>query len=310
MKVFGLSMGRKMGNGEILLKHALKACEDAGLEVSFARLHDYKIKPCTGCELCTKLRRNNEPAHCMYGWDEDDYMELYQQIHDCDGLIISAPAYHLMPPGIGTVMLNRNHCLDIYNRNKGKRTVCATIGVGGSDWTSLFMPILNFTANEMLGNKMNLVDQMKLHRTPAIGLVLCNQKAMDRATLLGQNVAAELMDSGSVKYRGDMEGICPVCHNDVVVVRNGRVACAICDYEGDPVIKDGKIDHIQWDGGVELTRWSARGIKHHDDEQFNTVKMGKNGYEFTDEQKAAMRDGRAQWSNYLTPVKPTLREEE
>ena len=49
MKVLGIAMGRRNGNSEILLKHALKACEEDGAEVSFFRLHDYHINPCTGC---------------------------------------------------------------------------------------------------------------------------------------------------------------------------------------------------------------------------------------------------------------------
>lgn len=305
MKVFGLAMGRVNGNSEILLKQALKACEDAGLEVSFARLHDYNIKPCIGCELCTKLMRNNEPLHCVFGWDQDDYMDLVEQIQAADALILAAPAYHLMPPGIGTVMLNRNHSVGMLRRTQNqRRTVCATIGVGGSDWTSLFMPILNFTATEMLGSKMHLVDQMRLHRTPAVGMVVCNQEAMDRAKLLGERVAAEVQKTGPVEYHGDQIGACPICHNDVLVLRNGRVACAICDYEGDPVIKDGKIDHIHWDGGIEITRWSDHGSEHHDAEQFTTVKFGKDGYIFTDEQKETIKEGRAKWSGYLQPVKP------
>lgn len=210
-----------------------------------------------------------------------------------------------MPPGIGMVMLNRNHSVGLQSRVcDDRRTVCATIGVGGSDWTSLFMPILNFTATEMLGSKMHLVDQMRLHRTPAVGMVVCNQEAMDRAKLLGERVAEEVKKTGPVEYHGEEKGVCPICHSDIVVIRNGRVACAICDYEGDPVIKDGKIDHIQWDGGIEITRWSPYGGQHHDDEQFTTVKFGKDGYIYTDEQKAAIQEGRKKWSGYLTPIKP------
>lgn len=318
MKVLGISMGRRMGNSEILLKQALKACEEEGLEVAFIRLHDYKINPCTGCELCTKLNRAqaadpehlNPQTHCMYPWDSDDYRQLIDLCEGSDGLIFAAPAYHLMPPGIGTVMLNRNHCAGLAGKYwpvpESEHRVCATIGVGGSDWTSLFLPILDFTATEMIGSKMRLVDHMKLHRTPAIGMVLCNQEALDRAKLLGKRVAASLME-GTTYFRGGAEddGYCPVCHNSIMVVRHGRFACAICDYEGDPVIVDSKIDHINWDGGIEITRWSPAGVQHHDDEQFNVVKFipGK-GYVFTEEQKTAMEEGRKVWGKYLDPVMP------
>ena len=309
MKVLGISMGRRNGNSEILLKHALKACEEEGLDVSFLRLHDYYIKPCSGCELCTKLNYSGQQIHCMYGENEDDYKCLTDQIKEADGIIFAAPAYHLMPPGIGTVMLNRCHsAIELYDQgldhSRGQRRVCATIGVGGSDWTSLFMPILNFVATEIMGSRINqLVDQMKLHRTPAVGMVLCNEEALARARLLGINVAEELKKTGTIQYHGK-EGICPICHNDIVVVRNGRLSCAICDYEGDPIIEDGKIKAIKWDGGIEVTRWSPYGREHHDAEQTNAVKFENGKYIFTEEQKQAMLDGRKKWGEYLDPVMP------
>ncbi|MBQ9815717.1 MAG: flavodoxin family protein [Lachnospiraceae bacterium] len=312
-KVLGIATGRRNGNSEILLKVALKACEEAGCEVSFLRLHDYNVKPCTGCELCTKLmvkKRLNGgegEVHCMYPWDADDFMDIVEQVVAADGIILAAPAYHLMPPGIETVLLNRIHCVGLGNGSKHgheERRVCASIGVGGSDWTSLFMPIMNFTGSELLGSQMHLVDQMKLHRTPAIGMVLCNQEAMDRAAQLGKNVAFELHKTeGPIEYHGE-EGVCPVCHNDLVVIRNGRCACAICDYEGDPVIEDGKIKGIKWDGGIEITRWSPHGVEHHDAEQLATVKLTKMGYEFTEEQQKMMDEGRKVWGAYLDPVMP------
>ena len=313
MKVLGIGAGRRNGNSEILLKNALKAIEEEGIEVSFLRLHDYYIKPCTGCELCTKLGRDPEvlagtkEVHCMYPWDQDDYKFLTDMIKEADGIIFAAPAYHLMPPGILTVMLNRCHSVGLHNSakfNTNERRVCASIGVGGSDWTSLFMPILNFTGSEMLGSQMHLVDQMKLHRTPAVGMVLCNEAALERARQLGKNVATELKKTeGPIEYHGD-EGVCPVCHNDLVVIRNGRCACAICDYEGDPIIEDGKIKGIKWDGGIEITRWSPHGKEHHDAEQLATVDLKPTGYVFSDEQKKMMEEGRKLWNNYLQPVMP------
>jgi len=316
MKVLGIGCGRRNGNSEILLKHALKACEEEGAEVKLVRLHDFYIKPCTGCELCTKLGRDPEiqaglkEKHCMYPWDADDYKQLTDLVKEADGLILAAPAYHLMPPGIETVFLNRCHCVGLSNGakfGKEERRVCASIGVGGSDWTSLFMPIVNFTGCEMLGSQMHLVDQMKVHRTPAVGMILCNKEALERATLLGHNVMTELKKTeGPIEYHG-VEGVCPVCHNDLVVIRNGRCACAICDHEGDPVIEDGKIKSIKWDGGIEITRWSPAGKIHHDKEQLATVQLVKTGYVFTDEQKKAMEEGRKVWGSYLDPVMPAKR---
>ena len=80
MKVLGISAGRELSNSEILLKTALKAVEEEGHEVSFLRLHDYYIKPCTGCEVCTFLGRSGKPIHCKYKWDEDDFYSLMKEV--------------------------------------------------------------------------------------------------------------------------------------------------------------------------------------------------------------------------------------
>ena len=49
MKLLGLGAGRKMGNSEILLKEALIAAEETGVQVELLRLHDLNIKHCIGC---------------------------------------------------------------------------------------------------------------------------------------------------------------------------------------------------------------------------------------------------------------------
>ena len=80
MKVLGISAGREVSNSEILLKAALKAVEEEGHEVAFARLHDFEIKSCTGCEVCTWLGRSGKPMRCKYNWDEDDFYSLMKQL--------------------------------------------------------------------------------------------------------------------------------------------------------------------------------------------------------------------------------------
>ena len=48
MKVLGISFGRKLGNTEVMVKQALKVCENAGHAIKFIRADDLNIKPCTG----------------------------------------------------------------------------------------------------------------------------------------------------------------------------------------------------------------------------------------------------------------------
>ena len=312
-KIIGISAGRPMGNSELLLKHALKAAEEEGHEVSLIRLHDYYIKPCTGCELCTKLGRSGEPVHCMYKWDEDDFYSLMTQINESQGLILAAPAYHLMPPGIVTVLMNRLHSFGYsgmfaqqHKDDPSWRKICATIAVGGSDWQGLQLTIMNFAATELICSQMNLVDQMSVTGVPAKSMVATRPECLERAALLGKHVAEEVDKEGPAKYRGDRPEVCPICHNELLLVRNGRVSCPVCDVHGDIELNgEGKIGAIKWDGGIEKSRFSQHGSTHHDDVMLKTVKIeAKKFYVFSDEQKETIQNMVKEWKDYLPPVKP------
>lgn len=319
MKVLGISAGRVAGNSEILLKTALKAVENEGHEVSFLRLHDYEIKPCIGCEMCTWLGRSGQPIHCKYKRDEDDFYSLMQEVDQCQGLILAAPAYHLLPPGLLGVLVNRLHGFGYSASQANKRAgdpklrrPVATIGVAGSDWNSLQVPVLNFYATELICSQMNLVDQLFITGTPALGNVAIKPDALERAALLGKRVASQLGDSGPVEYLGDRPEACPICHSDVLILKNGRLSCAICDVAGDPEIdENGKIRKIKWDGGIEVSRFSMFGGKKHDEAMGDAVKKNqKRGYVFTDEDKKIIKEMREKVNAYLTPIKPTRISEE
>lgn len=312
MKVLGISAGREVSNSEILLKAALKAVEEEGHEVAFARLHDFEIKSCTGCEVCTWLGRSGKPMRCKYNWDEDDFYSLMKEVDDADGLILSAPAYHLLPPGILGVLVNRLHGFGYSasqaNKRKGDpklRRPVATIAVAGSDWNSLQSPVLNFYGTELICSQMNLVDQLAVTGTPALGIVALKQEHIDRAALLGKRLASQLGDSGPVEYLGDKPEACPICHSDLLVLRDGRLKCAICDVAGDPVIgEDGTIEKVKWDGGIEVSRFSMFGGVAHDKAMGDSVKKAKMGYQFTEEDKQKIKEAREEWGAYLEPLKP------
>ncbi len=99
------------------------------------------------------------------------------------------------------------------------------------------------------------------------------QDYLDRATLLGKRIASQLGDTGPVAYLGDRPEACPICHSDLLLMREGRLVCAICDVSGDPIIGlDGKLKGIKWDGGIEKSRFSIFGGKKHDEAMLDTIK--------------------------------------
>lgn len=137
MKLLGISAGRKMGNSEILLKEALMAAEATGdIEVEIVRLHDLKIRFCTGCEACVKSSPEDPEGGCII---KDDMSFLKERLGQCDGLIISSPTFILRPPAIFFAMNERflgfghKFLMDVYKRKRAG----AIISVGGTDWVQM-----------------------------------------------------------------------------------------------------------------------------------------------------------------------------
>lgn len=320
MKVLGIAMGRRNGNSEILLKYALKAIEEEGHEVELIRLHDYKINNCIGCEACTKQRTGGaDEFKCAHSWESDDFYDFMMHVKECNALILAAPAYHLMPPGFAIAMLNRNLCMKVsswtntdINGDIVKKKICATIGVAGSDWANLMMPVLSFMAEKMTGSTMKLVDQMICEGIPSVSIVATHPDMLNRATQLGKNVAKELLVPGEeCHYYGEdkLLDVCPICHSNLInITSDGRVACSICDVKGDIVLDEyNRVKNIVWDGGIEISRWSAFGKKKHDEKQDVSLKedtAAKKGYVLSDEQKKQISEVLLKVKDYCPAILP------
>lgn len=85
MQILGISGSpRRGGNTEIIINEALHAANTEGAQITFIRLSDYQLTPCTACRTCFKTKQCTIP---------DDAEKLYQQILNADGLIIGSPSY-------------------------------------------------------------------------------------------------------------------------------------------------------------------------------------------------------------------------
>ena len=84
---------------------------------------------------------------------------------------------------------------------------------------------------------------------------------------MGQNIAAALnaeTEEERTKWRGDEEGVCPVCHLNMLNVSPDRksVECPVCGIKGEFEVKDGKLEvsfseeeqnrsRLRWAGKLE-----------------------------------------------------------
>lgn len=251
MKVLGLTCGRKLSNTEILVKEALMGAEEMGAEVEIVRLLDLDIKPCTGCNACViSLFEKGGAGDCVI--KDDDFKFIDDKILECDGIIVGSPIYEKTPQGLLKVLNDRmgpSHDLAFriiakkireekgITRGKGpdersfKPRVASLFAVGGSDWTTLALPMLQLFTLSM---NMTVVDQQLFNWTALPAAVVLKDEMLRRARRSGRHVAETLKKPiEAAEYIGP-QGVCPVCHASVVELdKTGEKAlCAVCGVKG------------------------------------------------------------------------------
>ena len=263
-KVLGISFGRKMGNTDVMIKTALMECEKAGAEIKFIRADDLNIQDCTGCIACVMSLLHGGNGNCVL---KDEMHIIDEALMECDGVIVGSPTYVLAPTGkFKTVCDRLGPSHDIAFRTEAKKNgikmgktpeqlpdersfkprVGALITVGGAmtkNWLSFAMPSMyEFTIS--MGT--NVVDKYEYFGAMAHEHVVGNQEVMDRMVVMGKNIA-DAVNSDTVeemnKWRGEDEGVCPVCHCDMLTVIHNKneVECPVCGISGDLTLVDGQI---------------------------------------------------------------------
>ncbi len=265
-KIIGLSCGRKDGNNEILLKEALMAAGEMGVESEIIRAMDLRVKPCKGCESCTMAMGLGKVPECVIKDDNVAWILDKVCVEDY-ALIVSVPTYHLRANGYFEIINERMlPVLMRYPDIVKKTRVGAIISAAGGrpEWT----PLTLVSTNIFVQHTRKLVDQFQFNcPTSRPGSVLTSEKYMQRARLLGQRVAQAMsMPIDQVKYMGeDKDFSCPVCHCDVVKVPDAlpEVYCPVCWVRGELYMDNGKMK-IKWNpDDVRNPRFSERELAHH-----------------------------------------------
>jgi len=295
----GLGCGQPRGSAEILLKAALRAAEESGADVELVRLEELRIP--SGPDA-------PEPDDAWWLWD---------RLVECDGLIVSTPiisrtvaarlkllADRLLGPNADAAIIEE---LAAVKRAGGepavpfrvdervlKPRVAGFIAVGGSltsQWKTLTLPILHTTTFSM---HTAVVDQVQFEGAGTPRSIVLDPAALDRAALLGRNVATQLGRSfDEAEYRGDEPGLCPLCHLDVIVLRGRDVECATCGARGE----------LDGEGGVRWTDLTCSVISM-DEKRAHFAEIRD-----TAQRHAALRDrieaGAAPYDEYDPSVRPS-----
>ncbi len=271
MKVLGICCGRKNGNTEIMMKEAFKGIEakcDAVCE--FVRLQDAEIRSCTGCETCmmTHLTKGDLGFRCIHKSGSDHFYFLEQKMREADAIIVSAPAYNLLPPGILIRFLNKLHASGDYRDLVQHREpkIGAAFSIGGTDWTNFTLDTCNMIAMELCGSYEAVVDKCHFDFVTAVGAVVLEPQILERMRTLGGNVA----DAFIAKERGEKPvyvgdpGLCPDCHgNKIELMPDGDYYCPQCLTKATLEMSDGKLKVTFTDADKAQNRWSPQGQELH-----------------------------------------------
>lgn len=258
MKALGLSFGRKMKNSEILVKQVLKRMEERGYETQFIRMLDLDIKDCSGCSACVGNLLGGGAGKCVL---KDDFPIVEEAILEADALVVCAPIYVWAPSGLFKTICDRmgpSHDLAFrvnavetakamgkepaVDPRAFKRRAAAYLTVGGArtkNWTSLGLAQMY----EIGSMGLDVVDAVNVYATMDYQHVIGDEKAMARMTAVGDHLADALETEGGLdKWYGD-EGVCPVCHMDLLTIlpEGNKVECPVCGIEGELNLIDGKI---------------------------------------------------------------------
>ncbi len=252
MKILGLvGSYRKLGNTEILVKEALLAAQHLGAEVDLMRLTDLRIQPCKGCMAC--LFKQEE---CRI---QDDWIKFRNKILESDAVILGAPTYLLGSAGIIKMITDRNIAF-LSGASQNKVKPGAVIGVSGvREWEPFSLPMLNVF---LLTCGLKVVDQVMFY-AQGPGEILLNQSAMQRARKVGVNLfKAANKPSSKIDYYGEL-GVCPICHQNLFQIKNGKLECALCQAKARVEIVDGNIKLVFDKNSLEGNRWSEQALSKH-----------------------------------------------
>ncbi|MDL2293002.1 flavodoxin family protein [Ruminococcaceae bacterium OttesenSCG-928-D13] len=266
-KVLGISFGRKLQTTDVMVKEALLQCKQAGHEITFIRAQDLDIKNCTGCIACViGLNSGRTKGECVL---KDDFHILDEAIMEADAVIYGCPTYETSPTGLFKTVCDRigpSHDLafrkvatderqaagrpqsELPDPRALKPRVGAFCSCGGAltkNWLAFMSPVM-YEFSFPLG--IDIVDTFDYHGGMAYNHVVGNTSVIERMARMGQNVVEALAatdEAERTRWRGEHQGVCPVCHCNLLTIPEsgeaGKIECPVCGIEGSVTLEDGRL---------------------------------------------------------------------
>jgi multimeric flavodoxin WrbA len=282
MKVLGLSFGRKGGNCDIVVKEALVGAKTASTEteVRFVNTVNLKIDRCTGCGACDRRREKGGPSRCVI---KDDFPFLENEILDADAMVVAAPVYVLGPVGQYKNLCDRigpSHDRAFMTKENERRVSAGIpplddrlfkdhfvglVSVGGArteNWTSFGLSGMHLLTFSM---QMTVVDQINLYAMGDRVNPAFHPELMERLRKMGKNISSVVGTPRlAAPWFGDEEGICPLCHCDLLTVKGTTdVQCPVCGIHGTLKVNGDKVNVSYTEAQIDRARQRYGGVEDH-----------------------------------------------
>jgi len=219
-----------------------------GAEVDILRLTDLKIQPCKGCMACTFKQEE-----CQI---PDDWRTFRDQLVESDAAILGSPTYLLGSAGVIKMITDRNIAFQFGTLHLGTKPG-AIIGVSGiRGWEPFTLPMLNVF---MLTSGLRVIDQVMFY-AQGPGEILLDDSAVERARKVGSYIfEAACKPAEERKYLGD-ESVCPACHQNLFLVKNGTLECALCQAKAEFKTVNNETKFIFDPETLKSDRWSENAL--------------------------------------------------
>lgn len=275
MKVLGFCCGRKNGNTEMMMKEAFLAIQEkCEAECQLVRIQDAYIHNCEGCESCMiNHLKGNWDFRCIHKNGSDHFYFIEQLMREADAIIVSSPAYNLLPTGALVQFLNKMHASGNYRDVIHKENkIAAAFSLGGTDWTNYTLGICKMCAMEFAGSYEAVVDAVHYNFLPSKGAVLLYPEIMERMHKLGENVADAMLakqKGETLEYRGT-KGLCPDCHGDLLQLMEDGFYCPMCLTKAEVAVGGDDVKVVFTEEESAKSRWKPWGQELHN----NNIRRG------------------------------------
>ena len=197
--------------------------------------------------------KGNWDFRCIHKNGSDHFYFIEQLMREADALIVSSPAYNLLPTGQWIKLLNKMHASGNYRDVVEKENkIGAAFSIGGTDWTNFTLNVCKMIAMELAGSYEALVDAVHFDFMPSKGAVLLED------ALLAREKGERLPYAGT-------PGICPDCHGNLLEVRADGVYCPQCLTKAKLCMAEDELQVEFTEEAIARNRWSIWGKRLHDD---------------------------------------------